>query len=230
MLSVKKLMTMILVSVGQAAVHKVSRRPVGPPVPTVNVSQSRTVRGENAGPGSPVPENHDSRRNQRLFHNFMRRNHSNKSEDAISSKPGTPIVSKASDTFNSKPPSRDHSTGRNPQSNVDSDDFGEAKVQLKDQRSLSFRENAGSSLMHGLKHTAKAAGGIGKAGTKFFKQTKSAHGYSDYQGDLVQFYQPTVINQPLREQTRATRIAKRLEDSKDKTEFWMPALPWRCIE
>jgi len=35
---------------------------------------------------------------------------------------------------------------------------------------------------------------------------------------------------PLVEQTRKTRIAKRLEDSKDKTEFWMPALPWRCIE
>jgi hypothetical protein len=27
-----------------------------------------------------------------------------------------------------------------------------------------------------------------------------------------------------------TRISTRLEQSRDKTEFWMPALPWRCIE
>lgn len=39
-----------------------------------------------------------------------------------------------------------------------------------------------------------------------------------------------VINLPLAEQTRLTRISKRLADSKDKTEFWMPALPWRCID
>lgn len=43
-------------------------------------------------------------------------------------------------------------------------------------------------------------------------------------------YTCTVINLPLVEQTRRTRIAKRLELSMDKTEFWMPALPWRCIE
>ena len=35
---------------------------------------------------------------------------------------------------------------------------------------------------------------------------------------------------PLVEQVRKTRICKRLEDSRDKTEFWIPALPWRCIE
>lgn len=39
-----------------------------------------------------------------------------------------------------------------------------------------------------------------------------------------------VINQPLVEQTRITRISKKIEASKDKTEFWMPSLPWRCIE
>jgi hypothetical protein len=39
-----------------------------------------------------------------------------------------------------------------------------------------------------------------------------------------------VINLPLVEQTRVTRISKRIEASKDKTEFWMPSLPWRCIE
>lgn len=39
-----------------------------------------------------------------------------------------------------------------------------------------------------------------------------------------------VINLPLIEQTRKTRISKRLEDSRDKTEFWMPAFPWRAID
>lgn len=39
-----------------------------------------------------------------------------------------------------------------------------------------------------------------------------------------------VINLPLVEQARITRISKNLEKCKDKTEFWMPSLPWRCIE
>ncbi|PHH56164.1 Rho GTPase-activating protein gacY [Ceratocystis fimbriata CBS 114723] len=39
-----------------------------------------------------------------------------------------------------------------------------------------------------------------------------------------------VINLPLVEQTRLTRISKRLEESRDKTEFWMPAFPWRAID
>jgi hypothetical protein len=39
-----------------------------------------------------------------------------------------------------------------------------------------------------------------------------------------------VINLPLVEQTRLTRISKRLENSRDKTEFWMPAFPWRAID
>jgi hypothetical protein len=43
-------------------------------------------------------------------------------------------------------------------------------------------------------------------------------------------YQFKIIHQGLVEQTRLTRISSRLENSKDKTEFWMPALPWRCIE
>lgn len=43
-------------------------------------------------------------------------------------------------------------------------------------------------------------------------------------------YQFKVIHLPLVEQTRITRISSRLENSKDKTEFWMPALPWRCID
>ncbi|OHE98973.1 RhoGAP domain-containing protein [Colletotrichum orchidophilum] len=43
-------------------------------------------------------------------------------------------------------------------------------------------------------------------------------------------YTLKTINLPLVEQTRRTRISKRLEDSRDKTEFWMPAFPWRAID
>jgi hypothetical protein len=43
-------------------------------------------------------------------------------------------------------------------------------------------------------------------------------------------YEISVINLPLVAQTRKTRISKRLEESRDKTEFWMPALPWRAID
>ncbi|KAI9053527.1 hypothetical protein LZ554_002482 [Drepanopeziza brunnea f. sp. 'monogermtubi'] len=43
-------------------------------------------------------------------------------------------------------------------------------------------------------------------------------------------YQLKVLNLNLVEQTRLTRISKKLEDSKDKTEFWMPAFPWRAID
>lgn len=195
------------------------------------MSKSTAVAQVPAGTGSPAQDTQESRRNPRLFHNFMRRNHSNKSDDAVSlSKPTTPTTSKTPDLAFIKPPSRDHSIGRNPSPLVDSEDLGEPRTQLKDQRSLSFRENAGSTLMHGLKNTAKAAGGLGKAGTKFFKQTRQPNSYASHQFDSSQFYQLKVINKPLKEQTRLTRIAKRLEDSKDKTEFWMPALPWRCIE
>lgn len=43
-------------------------------------------------------------------------------------------------------------------------------------------------------------------------------------------YELKVINLPLVQQTRLTRISKKLEESRDKTEFWMPAFPWRAID
>lgn len=94
-----------------------------------------------------------------------------------------------------------------------------------------FREGPGSKLFANIKGTSsKAADGLGKAGKGIFnKMGRSGSSHSkDEAGDGQ--YQFTVINLPLIEQTRRTRIAKRMEDSRDKTEFWMPALPWRCIE
>ena len=92
------------------------------------------------------------------------------------------------------------------------------------------REGSSSHILNNLKNTShKAAGGLGKAGKGIFnKMTRS--GSSSGREVADEDYVFKVINLPLIEQARLTRLAKRLEDSKDKTEFWMPALPWRCIE
>lgn len=93
------------------------------------------------------------------------------------------------------------------------------------------REGHGAHLLTNIKNTSsRATDGLGKAGKGFFnKITRSGSTNSRDTAD-DEPYVCTTINLPLVEQTRRTRIAKRLEDSKDKTEFWMPALPWRCIE
>lgn len=97
--------------------------------------------------------------------------------------------------------------------------------------SLSQVSGASAALFNNLKQSSSgAADRLGKAGKGFFgKITRSG---STNERDLLvdDNYVCTVINLPLIEQARRTRIAKRLEDCKDKTEFWMPALPYRCIE
>lgn len=95
----------------------------------------------------------------------------------------------------------------------------------------SLREHTGVNLFANIKSTSnQATDGLRKAGKGFFgKITRSGSSNSREPAD-DEPYVFTTINLPLVEQTRRTRIAKRLEDSKDKTEFWMPALPWRCIE
>ena len=90
------------------------------------------------------------------------------------------------------------------------------------------REGPGSHLFTNIKNTSSRAGaGLGRAGKGLLRKMErrpSSVGREDEQ------YILQVIHLPLIKQTRKTRIAARLEDSKDKTEFWMPALPWRCIE
>ena len=77
--------------------------------------------------------------------------------------------------------------------------------------------------------SGKAADGFGKA-SKFLGKITRSGSSNEREKAEDEPYVLKVINKPLVEQTRITRIAKRLEHSKDKTEFWMPALPWRCIE
>ncbi|PWY77227.1 Rho GTPase activator [Aspergillus sclerotioniger CBS 115572] len=97
--------------------------------------------------------------------------------------------------------------------------------------SLSQVSGASAALFNNLKQSSSgAADRIGKAGKGFFgKITRSG---STNERELVNDdnYICSVINLPLIQQARRTRIAKRLEDCRDKTEFWMPALPYRCVD
>jgi len=64
----------------------------------------------------------------------------------------------------------------------------------------------------------------------FFKGHRSASTHEHQHSFDDEHYELKVLNLPLAAQTRKTRISKRLEDSRDKTEFWMPAFPWRAID
>ena len=109
---------------------------------------------------------------------------------------------------------------RHPQSDLASSSSGG----LRDAPSSS------SHLFSNIKNTSsRAAGGLNKAGKGIFAKMGRS-GSNTIITPEDQRYVCRIINLPLVEQTRKTRIAARLENSKDKTEFWMPALPWRCIE
>ncbi|RAL63026.1 hypothetical protein DID88_004111 [Monilinia fructigena] len=91
------------------------------------------------------------------------------------------------------------------------------------------KEAGGHAFFNNIKSQAtKGAGAIHK--NLFGKGGRS--GSSSHKEPLVddEHYVLKVINKPLVEQTRLTRISKRLEDSRDKTEFWMPSFPWRAID
>jgi hypothetical protein len=109
------------------------------------------------------------------------------------------------------------------------------------------REPSNSS--HGIRHTGtRAADGLGRAAKGLFgklstrstgaqdpsresqdRVAKAERDAADAQrAFLTKNYK--VIHQPLEMQARTTRICKRLEECKDKTEFWLPALAYRCID
>jgi hypothetical protein len=95
--------------------------------------------------------------------------------------------------------------------------------------STSFRESGGHAFLNNLKSSAtKGAGAISKG--LFGKGARSGSTNEREQPVDDEHYELKVINKPLVEQTRLTRISKKLEDSRDKTEFWMPAFPWRAID
>lgn len=88
-----------------------------------------------------------------------------------------------------------------------------------------------TSFIHSIKFSgSKAAEGVNKARKGFFGKLGRSGSSHEREPVLKEPFELKIITLPLVEQTRRTRISKRLEKSKDKTEFWMPALPWRCID
>lgn len=116
-------------------------------------------------------------------------------------------------------PSRDASTSRN--SNRERD-------YSRGQQHFSQKDGPASFFNNLKREGGRVAESIGKG--LFGKGGRS--GSTTEKEPLVddEHYVLKVINLPLVEQTRLTRISKRLEDSRDKTEFWMPAFPWRAID
>ncbi|KAI0404836.1 hypothetical protein F4802DRAFT_607243 [Xylaria palmicola] len=99
----------------------------------------------------------------------------------------------------------------------------------KENRSQPPSINGGSTFFGGLRSSGSRAADMISKGL-FGKSGRSA---STSEREPVvddEHYVLKVINLPLVEQTRKTRISKRLEESRDKTEFWMPAFPWRAID
>jgi hypothetical protein len=98
--------------------------------------------------------------------------------------------------------------------------------------SSSYNESKGAALMSSLGSGARKVGGKMDSARKgiFGKLGRSSSNHETPTLVTNEPYICKVIHKPLIEQTRLTRISSRLEQSRDKTEFWMPALPWRCIE
>jgi hypothetical protein len=207
--------------------RSIPRRPVGQ---TMGNSKSKLSMAQDV-PQSPAMDTGEAKKNGKLWNNFMKRNHSGRPEEyGAMPKPGTPPnAGRIPDQHIMKPPpSRERSASRHKEENEIVPHTHIMKPHLKDQRSQSFRDGPGSNLFKAFKSQgARAAKEVGKAGKGFFRNRISS---SNAPPPDPATYVLKVINLPLVQQTRLTRIAKRLEDSKDKTEFWMPALPWRCIE
>jgi hypothetical protein len=100
------------------------------------------------------------------------------------------------------------------------------------QMSNSYNESKGATLMSSLGSGARKVHGKMDSARKgiFGKLGRSSSNHETPTLVTNEPYVCKVIHKPLIEQTRLTRISSRLEQSRDKTEFWMPALPWRCIE
>lgn len=116
-------------------------------------------------------------------------------------------------------PSRDASTSRN---------SNREREYSRSQQHFSQKDGPASFFNNLKREGGRVAESIGKG--LFGKGGRS--GSTTEKEPLVddEHYVVKVINLPLIEQTRLTRISKRLEDSRDKTEFWMPAFPWRAID
>lgn len=97
----------------------------------------------------------------------------------------------------------------------------------KENTKASAKENGGGTLKN-IMRTGKGAAATISKGLFGKGRTASTNEKEMPVDDL--HYKLKVLNLPLQQQTRITRIAKSLEESNDKTEYWMPSLPWRAID
>ncbi|KAH6650278.1 hypothetical protein F5144DRAFT_39790 [Chaetomium tenue] len=118
---------------------------------------------------------------------------------------------------------RNHSAERSQTRDVGGRGRGQDTQQREN--ASTYTQTPGGAFFSHLKHSRAA----GMLSNRFFG---SRHELPVLKEPTVddEHYVLRVINLPLVEQTRLTRISKRLEDSRDKTEFWMPAFPWRAID
>lgn len=124
---------------------------------------------------------------------------------------------------------RNHSADRqlgSLRSTHDRDTMQGSSLKVQSGLSTSQRDNGG--FLSGLKSSASKGVGIGRGVLGKFGRSHSTNEKEPVVDDAN--YVVRVLNLPLVQQTRITRIAKRLEESRDKTEFWMPAFPWRAID
>ncbi|TKA43129.1 hypothetical protein B0A54_06077 [Friedmanniomyces endolithicus] len=105
------------------------------------------------------------------------------------------------------------------------DQATDAKAQAKEKDKGKEKSGFMSGSKNAVTKTTKASGNfltrLGKIGRSSSNNEKEVPD-SEY---VLKF-----INLPLVEQTRITRISKDLSNCRDKTEYWMPSLPWRCID
>lgn len=125
---------------------------------------------------------------------------------------------------------RDRSQDR---ADLDPNGRSKSKKDKSTERDGQLYKGANTSTFFDLRQSSsRATDGLTKAGKGLFSKITrggSNHGkHPPVQDDGD--YTVRILNKGLIEQTRITRIAKSYDDCKDKTEFWMPALPWRSIE
>lgn len=163
---------------------------------------------------APLPIEHD-----RSFRHMMSSTIRQRSEDRTPTMPRDRSQEKATKEGSKLKGSRDNS-----RSQMARDPNKRSETSF----SNSFNERGGQSFLSGLKtHATKGAGALSKG--LFGKGRTSSTTEKEPVVD-DEHYQLKVLNLPLVEQTRKTRISKKLEESRDKTEFWMPAFPWRAID
>jgi len=187
------------------------------PKPFSLLNRTRSIRGDEQSPREPSPSNKQQEPEKTHAH-----------KESIKTAPIRPENDRSfRDMMSSN--IRQHSADRLPTKARDQSGSREPKDSARQPTSLSNSFREGGGFLNNLKSSAtKGAGAISKG--LFGKSSRSGSTVEREVPVDDEHYQLKVICKPLVEQTRITRMSKRLEESKDKTEFWMPALPWRAID